>query len=86
MSDSKRLKIFTTDVVERIMKISACIDSFNSIKISGSILNPSNSINFERFSGSKFSIISAESAGSNSLRALFKKSVSLSLIFYQKHW
>ena len=49
------------------------MDSFNSIKISGSILNPSSSINFDLFSGAKFSIISAESAGWSSFKVLFKK-------------
>ena len=49
--------------VDKSKKISVWIDSFNSIKISGSILKPSNSINLDLFSKVKFSIISAESAG-----------------------
>ena len=61
LSDSKRFKIFAIDSIDKSIKISVCIDSFNSIKISGSRLKPSNSISFDLFSGIKFSIISAES-------------------------
>ena len=63
MSDSKRFKMFAIDSVDKSIKTSVWIDSFNSMKISGSRLNPSNSINFDLFSGTRFSIISAESAG-----------------------
>ena len=62
-------------------KISVWIDSLSSTNISGSILNPSSSINLDLFSGLKFSIISAESAGSSSFNDLAKKSVSWFLIF-----
>jgi len=41
------------------------------MKISGSRLNPSNSINFDLFSTTRFSIISAESAVNNAA-TLFK--------------
>ena len=51
------------DSIDKIINISACIDSFNSIKISGSRLKPSNSISFNLFSDIKFSIKSAESEG-----------------------
>jgi len=57
------------------------MDSLSSTNISGSILNPSSSINLDLFSGLKFSIISAESAGNNSFNDLAKKSVSWLLIF-----
>ena len=60
------------------------MDSFNSIKISGSKLKPSSSINFDLLSVTKFSIISAESDGWSSFRVLFKNSASLSLIFLLK--
>ena len=63
LSDSKRFNIFAIDSIDKIINISACIDSFNSIKISGSRLKPSNSISFDLFSGTKFSIMSAESEG-----------------------
>ena len=66
------------------MKISVCIDSFNSINISGSKLKPSSSRSFDLFSVTKFSIISAESAGCSSLSVLLRNSVSLSLIFLLK--
>ena len=55
--------MFAIDSVDKSIKTSVWIDSFNSMKISGSRLNPSNSINFDLFSGTRFSIISAESAG-----------------------
>ena len=51
------------DILDKSINISVWIDSFNSINISGSRLKPSNSISFDRFSGTKFSIISAESDG-----------------------
>ena len=66
------------------MKISLCIDSFNSIKISGSRLKSSSSISFNLFSGTRFSIMSAESEGCNYFKFLFKKLVSFSLIFLLK--
>ena len=70
--------------MDKIINISVCIDSFNSMKISGSRLKPSNSISLDLFSGIKFSIISAESEGCNSFKVLFKKLVSFSLIFLLK--
>ena len=63
--------MLTIDSVERRIKTSVWIDSFNSINISGSKLNPSNSINLDLFSGIKFSIISAESEGCSSFSVLF---------------
>ena len=84
LSDSKRFNIFAIDSIDKIINISACIDSFNSIKISGSRLKPSNSISFNLLSGSKFSIISAESDGWSSFKVLFKKFASFSLIFLVK--
>jgi len=74
--------MLTIDSVDKRIKTSVCIDSLSSINISGSILKPSNSISLDLFSVGKFSIMSAESAGSNSFRVLSKKTVSLSLIFY----
>ncbi len=84
LSDSKRLRMFTIDSVDKRIKISVCIDSFNSMNISGSKLKLSSSMSFDLFSGIKFSIKSAVSAGCNSFRVLFKNSVSLSLIFLLK--
>ena len=81
LSDSKRFKILAIDSVDRRIKTSVWIDSFNSMKISGSRLNPSNLISLDLFPGIKFSIILAESAGCSSFKVLFKKFVSLSLIF-----
>ena len=75
---------FTIDSVDKVINISVCIDSFNSVNISGSKLNASNSMSLDLFSGTKFSIKSAESAGCNSLRVLLRKSVSFSLIFLLK--
>ena len=37
--------------MDKIINISVCIDSFNSMKISGSKLKPSNSISLDLFSG-----------------------------------
>ena len=84
LSDSNLFKILTIDSIVKIIKISVWIDSLSSVKISGSKVKPSSSISFERFSGVKFSIISAESAGCSSLRVLLRNSVSLSLIFLLK--
>ena len=50
--------MFAIDSIDKIINISVCIDSFNSIKISGAKLKPSNSISLDLFSGGKFSIIS----------------------------
>ena len=81
LSDSKRLSIFAIDSMDKSINISVWIDSFNSIKISESRLKPSNSISFDLFSGTKFSIISAVSDGCSSFRVLFRKFVSFYLIF-----
>ena len=71
LSDSNLFKIFTIDSVDKRIKISVWIDSLSSIKISGSKLKPSNSINFDLFSSTRFSIMSAESAGWSSFKVLF---------------
>ena len=49
MSDSNLFKILTTDSIDKVIKISVWIDSLSSMKISGSILNPSSSIMREKF-------------------------------------
>ena len=88
--------MFAIDSIDKIINISVCIDSFNSIKISvwidsfnsinisGSKLKPSSSISFDLFSGIKFSIKSAESAGCNSFSVLFRNYVLLASIFLLK--
>ena len=56
LSDSNLFIILIRESIESNCKTSLWIDSFNSIKISGSILNDSISISLFLISGFKFSI------------------------------
>ena len=77
LSDSRFFKIETIVSVDRYLIISDCIDSFNSIKTSGSILKLLSLINFSLSFSLRCSIISAVSAGCISLNEFVINSASL---------
>ena len=85
---SKKIKDNDTEFLNKTLKELHPADSAdiieNLIPENRSKLIELEGFNLDLFSETKFSIISAESAGWSSLRVLFKKIVSFSLIFLLK--
>ena len=81
LSEAKRFKIFAIESEDNKCRTSVWIDSFISIKISGSILNSSTSISLDLVSVDKFSIKFATSEGCKSFKVWFINPISAILIF-----